>query len=62
MSTTKLFNEHFPEVYGGAGVGLLHPNIEAFFEELNEQCLKEDAEKANSNLPSGEKTENFRSH
>lgn len=63
MSTTELFKKHFPEVYGGAGVGLLHPNIEAFFEELNEECLKEDAQKANPYLLSGEeleRTENFR--
>jgi hypothetical protein len=45
MTTSKLFKKHFPEVYGGAGVGLFHPNIEAFFEELNQECLKENAAK-----------------
>lgn len=57
MTTTELFKKHFPEVYGGAGVGLLHPNIEAFFEELQEECSKEDAEKNNPYLLTGEELE-----
>jgi hypothetical protein len=38
MSTSELFNKHFGDVFG---VGLKHPNIEPFFEELNQICLKE---------------------
>jgi len=45
MTTSELFKKHFPEVYDGAGVGLFHKNIEPFFRELNEICLKEDANK-----------------
>lgn len=50
MSTTTLFKKHFPEVYGGAGVGLMHPNMEAFFEELNEECLKDDVNGKNKKI------------
>jgi uncharacterized protein YaaQ len=39
MSTTDLFKKHFNNE---GVVGLKHPNIEAFFTELNEQCLAED--------------------
>jgi len=45
MSTSELFKKHFPNVYGGVGAGLLYPNIEAFFSDLNEECLKADARK-----------------
>lgn len=45
MSSTELFKKNFPQVYGGAGVGLLHPNMEQFFNELNEECLLEDKQK-----------------
>lgn len=41
-TTSELFQKHFPNVYGGAGVGIFHPNMEAFFTELNEVCKKED--------------------
>lgn len=44
-TTSDLFKKHFPEVYGGAGVGLMHPNIESFFEELNQVCIEEDKRK-----------------
>ena len=63
MTTSELFAKHFPNVYGGNGVGFLNPNVEAFFEELNQECLKEDAEKSNPYLLSGEeleRTENLR--
>jgi hypothetical protein len=39
MTTSKLFKNHFGET---TQVDLKHPNIEAFFNELNEECLKED--------------------
>jgi hypothetical protein len=55
MTTTELFKKHFPK--SGGAVGLQHPNIEAFFNELNEECLKEDAEKENPYLLSGEELE-----
>lgn len=42
-TTSDLFKKHFPEVYGGAGVGLFHPNIESFFSELNDVCLIQDS-------------------
>lgn len=42
MSSTKLFRKHFGEA---AVVDLKHPNIEAFFEELNQECLEEDNKK-----------------
>ena len=45
MTTSELFAKHFPNVYGGNGVGFLNPNVEAFFEELNQECLKEDVAK-----------------
>ncbi len=40
MSTTELFKKHFGEE--SASVDLKHPNVEAFFEELNQECLEED--------------------
>lgn len=40
MSSTELFRKHFGEE--SAAVGLKHPNMEAFFEELNQECLEED--------------------
>ncbi len=43
MSTSDLFKKHFPaETYGWHGVGLMHPNMEAFLSELNDECLQED--------------------
>ncbi len=45
MSTNKLFIKHFGNI---ASVDLKHPNIENFFEELNQECLEEDKLK-NSN-------------
>ena len=40
MSSTELFKKHFGEE--SASVDLKHPNMEAFFEELNQECLEED--------------------
>lgn len=40
MSSTELFRKHFGS--DSASVGLKHPNIESFFNELNEECLEED--------------------
>ena len=42
MSTSKLFEKHFGNT---ASVDLKHPNIESFFEELNDECLAEDKNK-----------------
>lgn len=44
-TTSELFQKHFN---GVASVNLTHPNIDNFFNELNEVCLKEDAETLNS--------------
>jgi hypothetical protein len=46
METTELFRKHFGDTCGS--VGLFHPNVEAFFEELNQICLEEDRRKNNS--------------
>lgn len=43
MSSTELFKKHFG--INSASVDLKHPNMESFFEELNQECLKEDLEK-----------------
>ena len=40
MSTSELFTKHFGDT---VAVGLKHPNIEAFFEDLNRECVREDA-------------------
>ena len=40
MSSTELFRKHFGEE--SATVDLKHPNMEAFFKELNQECLEED--------------------
>jgi len=42
-TTSELYKKYFPTVYGGSGVGLLHPNMEAFFSELNDVCIIEDS-------------------
>ena len=42
-TTSDLFKKHFPNVYGGVGVGLFHPNAESFFLLLNQVCLIEDS-------------------
>ena len=42
MSSTKLFRKHFGE---RAAVDLKHPNMEAFFNDLNKECLQEDTGK-----------------
>ena len=43
MSSTKIFSKHFGrEIFS---VDLKHPNIENFFEDLNEECLREDKQK-----------------
>lgn len=47
MSTHELFKKHFGNV---AEVGMKHPNMESFFEELNAECLEEDKHK-NCNIP-----------
>ena len=39
MSSTELFRKHFGEQ--SAAVDFKHPNMEAFFNELNEECLRE---------------------
>ena len=43
MSSTELFRKHFGEQ--SAAVDLKHPNMEAFFNELNEECLRENEKK-----------------
>ena len=40
MSSTELFRKHFGEK--SASVDLKHPNMEKFFEELNQECINED--------------------
>lgn len=40
MSSTKLFRKHFGEE--SVSVDLKHKNMEAFFEDLNKECLEED--------------------
>jgi hypothetical protein len=42
MSTHELFKKHFGNQIA---VDLKHPNMESFFEELNEECLQEDKHK-----------------
>ena len=42
MTTSELFKKHFNEE---KVVGLKHPNIESFFEELNQICIQEDIDK-----------------
>ena len=39
MNTHELFKKHFGNQIA---VDLKHPNMESFFEELNEECLQED--------------------
>lgn len=46
MSSTELFRKHFGEKLA---VDLRHPNMENFFNELNEECKQEDVHK-NCNL------------
>ncbi len=43
MTTRELFEKHFGDQ--AVCVGLKHPNIEQFFNELNEECLLEDEKK-----------------
>lgn len=42
-TSSELFKKHFSNVYGDVGAGIFHPNMEAFFEELNQICLIEDS-------------------
>jgi hypothetical protein len=42
MSTSELFKKHFNDT---GVVGIFHPNIEAFFDELSKECLREQANK-----------------
>jgi hypothetical protein len=42
ITTHELFQKHFGEV---AGVGLKHPNMEAFFGELAEICNEENRQR-----------------
>lgn len=42
METTKLFTKHFGDE---TAVDMKHPNMESFFEELNEVCKAEDKQK-----------------
>ena len=44
MSITELFRKYFGDQ--SASVDLKHPNIEKFFNELNEKCLLEDKQKS----------------
>jgi len=39
MNTNDLWTKHFENT---AAVGIFHPNFEAFFDELNKDCLEED--------------------
>ena len=39
-TTSDLFKKHFNDV---GGIGLFHPNIEAFFNDLNDVCKLEDS-------------------
>lgn len=43
MSSTEIFRKHFGDK--SVSVDLRHPNIEKFFNELNEECLLEDKQK-----------------
>jgi hypothetical protein len=42
MTTHELFQKHFGDV---VGVGLMHPNMEAFFGELSEICKEENRQR-----------------
>lgn len=54
LTTTDLFKKHFGE--GTMGVaGLFHPNMESFFEELNEICKAEDVLNNTNPTRSGQK-------
>jgi len=44
MSTTLLFKKHFGN---SVAVDLKYPNVENFFEELNQECIDEDLKKDN---------------
>jgi len=39
-TTSDLFKKHFNDM---GGVGLFHPNMEAFFTDLNNVCIIEDS-------------------
>lgn len=41
-TTSEVFKKHFGDV---ASVGIFHKNIEAFFEEINQDCINEDLNK-----------------
>ena len=60
MSSTELFRKHFGEE--SAAVDLKHQNVEAFFSELNEECLRENEEGNNPYLLSGEELERTERH
>jgi len=60
MESTKLFRKHFGEQ--AVAVNLNHPNIVAFFDELNEVCLRENEEGQNSYLLSGDELERTEKH
>lgn len=38
--TSEIYKKHFPEVYDWNGVGLMHQNMESFFEEINENVVE----------------------
>lgn len=42
MTTSELFKKHFGDV---CSANLKHPNVEAFFTDLNEQCIEEDRQR-----------------
>lgn len=60
MSSTELFRKHFGEE--SASIDLKHPNMEAFFNELNEECLRENEQGNNPYLLSGEELERTEKH
>jgi hypothetical protein len=60
MTSTELFRKHFGDQ--SASVDLKHPNMELFFTELNEECLRENEEGENPYLLSGEELERTEKH
>ena len=60
MSSTQLFRKHFGEE--SASVDLKHPNMEAFFNELNKECLRENLQEENPYILSGKELERTEKH
>lgn len=42
-TTSEIFQKHFGKE--SASVGIFHPNVESFFDELNQVCIEEDKRK-----------------